>query len=512
MIDISIVLIYFIIVFVVALSGKIKNPSTEEYFLSSRNLKWYSIAFSTIATNIQGNNLLGMMGSAYLFGLAQATLEIDAIQGLLMAAFIFVPLFLREKIFTVSQFIKKRISKSMSYAYSFSYLIIYSTITLGAALFWGAYATDIVFTEELSIISNNRITRISVIIIILGFLSFIYSYLGGLSAVVRTDIIQFSILTIGGLAILFVTIKNIGGWENLYVLTPEKMHLHLPSDHEVLPWTHILGLFFLNINYWCGNQMIIQRALAAKNLGHAQTGLLVGGILKYLMAIMIVIPGIALFAYDQSLLSEPDMAFPFIVKNYIPIGLKGIILCGLFASVMSTVDSTYNSIATIWSIDIYSTLINKKASSKEKVNAGKSSIILSLITGLTMGMIFLYMKFNNPEAAFTHTTNELRYLIFTSIIVLICSSIILIKPKAKSIMFCFLICIPINLMIKIFVPEINYFFRIFIVCSSVLGLAILLNRKHINSFKNSLQFYSPKHKYYGITLLLSLILVHIIFN
>ena len=111
----------------------------------------------------------------------------------------------------------------MSYAYSFSYLIIYSTITLGAALFWGAYATDIVFSEELSIISNNRITRISVIIIILGFLSFIYSYLGGLSAVVRTDIIQFSILTIGGLAILFVTIKNIGGWENLYTLTPEKM-------------------------------------------------------------------------------------------------------------------------------------------------------------------------------------------------------------------------------------------------------------------------------------------------
>tara|TARA_B110000263_G_C15190497_1_gene455811 strand:- start:335 stop:685 length:351 start_codon:yes stop_codon:yes gene_type:complete len=97
MVDISIVLIYFVIVFIVALSGEIKNPTSEEYFLSSRNLKWYSIAFST-ATNIQGNNLLGMMGSAYLFGLAQATLEIDAIQGLLIAAFIFVPLFLKEKI------------------------------------------------------------------------------------------------------------------------------------------------------------------------------------------------------------------------------------------------------------------------------------------------------------------------------------------------------------------------------------------------------------------------------
>ena len=231
MIDIFIVLIYFLVVFLSAFSFKSKNMTSEEYFLSSRNLKWPSIAISTIATNIQGYQFLGMMGSAYLFGIAQASLEINAIQGLFIAAFIFVPFFLKEKIFTISQFIKIKLGKSLSYTYSLTYLLFYSTITIGAALFWGAYAADAVFNEELSFISESRIIRIGILIIFLGFFSAIYTYFGGLSAVVKTDIIQFTILTLGGLLILGVTLYHLGGWNKLYELSPEKMNLFLPSDH-----------------------------------------------------------------------------------------------------------------------------------------------------------------------------------------------------------------------------------------------------------------------------------------
>ena len=145
MIDIIIVLTYFLVVIIAAFSGRIKNLTSDEYFLSSRNLKWYSIAISTIATNVQGYQFLGMMGSAYLFGIAQASLEINAIQGLFIAAFIFVPLFLKEKIITISQFIKIKFGKTLSNTYSITYLLFFSTITIGAALFWGAYATDAVF-------------------------------------------------------------------------------------------------------------------------------------------------------------------------------------------------------------------------------------------------------------------------------------------------------------------------------------------------------------------------------
>ncbi len=512
MIDLIIVLIYFFIVFITAFSGRIKNISSEQYFLNSRSLKWHSIAISTIATNIQGYQFLGMMGSAYLFGIAQASLEINAIQGLLIAAFVFVPLFLKEKIITISQFIKIKLGKTLAFTYSITYLVFYSTITIGAALFWGAYAADSVFNNELSFLSENRITRIAILIFFLGVFSALYTYFGGLSAVVKTDIIQFCFLTIGGIAILATTLYHIGGWSKLYELSPDKMHLYLPSDHEFLPWTHVLGLFFLNINYWCGNQIVMQRSIAAKNLGHAQTGLMVGGLLKYLMALIIIIPGVALYNINPNLISEPDIAYPYIIKTFIPIGFKGIILCGLFASLMSTVDSTFNSIATLWSIDIYSVLINKKATSKEKVDAGKASIIVSLFSGLIMGFVFLLMKFENPELAFTHSLNELRYIIFSGLILLVCLTVLLINPKSKFILFCFILTILTNIFIKIFFSDINYFLRTFMSVGAWIIVILIINRKKLTLFNKLFKSYSIKHRNFGFLLLLSLILINYFFK
>ena len=360
MIDLFIVVAYFLLVMIAAISGRQKKELTsEEYFLSSRSLKWPSIAISTIATNVEGYQFLGMMGSAYLYGLAQASLEINAVQGILLASFIFIPYYLRDKIITITQFIKKRLGKNVALIYSLADISLFSTITIGAALFWGAYAADIVFGEYLSLLHKDRLTRITILILLLGLFSAIYTYLGGLSAVVRTDIIQFIVLLSGGMVVLLMAVHHLGGWSQLYIKTPKLMHLHLPSDHEKLPWTHIFGLFLLNINYWCANQSIVQRSLAAKNIRHAQIGLMVGGLMKYVMAVIIVVPGIALFGIlGENGLSDPDMSFPYLVNTYLPIGAKGLVLCGLFASLMSTVDSTFNSLATLWSIDIYKEYLN----------------------------------------------------------------------------------------------------------------------------------------------------------
>lgn len=515
MIDLSIVFIYFIAIFLTAIAGRVKKETTvEEYFLSSRNLRWPSIALSSIATNINGYQFLGMMGSAYLYGLAQASLEINAIQGILMAAFIFVPLFLKEQVITITQYIQKRLGKTVGLFYSLANLLIFSTLTLGAALFWGAYAADLVFAEELSILSEDRITRISMLIIGLGIFSAIYTYLGGLNAVVKTDIIQFSILLTGGFVVLFISIYHLGGWSQLYQKTPQLMHLYLPADHEKLPWTHMLGLFFLNINYWCANQTIMQRSLAAKNLRHAQIGLMTGGVMKYVMAVLIVIPGIALFGIlGENGLAEPDMAFPYLVKTYLPIGVKGIILCALFASLMSTVDSTFNSLATLWSIDIYKGYLNKNAPDTKVVNAGKNTILVTLITGVTMGLILLYVKFNNPEAAFTHTLNELRYYINCGIVVLICTAAVMATPHKRATLIGFLSTIPLHLIIIYFFPEMNYFVRAFWVIIIALSFVVILSAK--NGFqigKGFIQYDSPQILRLGGILLASLILVHIIFQ
>ena len=513
MIDFSIVLLYFIIILLVAIRGRVsKNGTAEEYFLSSRNLSWYSVALSTIATNIQGYQFLGMMGSAYLFGLAQANLEINAVQGILIGAFVFVPLFLKERITTITQFISKKLGEKIALLYSIANLGLFSTITLGAALFWGAYAADIVFAEQLSILHQNRIIRISILIVFLGIFSAIYTYLGGLNAVVKTDLIQFSILLLGGIIVCFTAIDQLGGWEQLYIKTPDRMHLHLPKNHPTLPWTHIFGLFFLNINYWCANQTVMQRAIAAKTVSHAQTGLMVGGLIKYLMAIIIIIPGIALYGVLGDTLSEPDLAFPYIVKTYLPNGLKGIILCGLFASIMSTIDSTFNSIATLWSTDIYSAIINKNASDKQKIAAGRKAIIFSLGTALLMGVILLYLKFDNPDSAFTHTLNNLRYYINCGIVVLICSAVILVKPNPNKILIIFLITLPLNMGIQFLYPSLNYFIRAFFVIIIGLTLSIIFSKNKLNPIFSLFIPANQINKFWGWILAFSLLLIHISFH
>ena len=497
----------------VALRGKVKaDSSADEYFLSSRNLPWYSVALSTIATNIQGYQFLGMMGSAYLFGLAQANLEINAVQGILIGAFVFVPLFLREKIMTITQFIAKKLGQRIALFYSIANIALFATVTIGAALFWGAYAAELVFGEQLSVLHSNRIVRIAILILILGIFSAIYTYLGGLSAVVKTDIIQFSVLIIGGIVVCFTAVNQLGGWEQIYIKTPERMHLHLPSDHPTLPWTHLFGLFLLNINYWCANQTVMQRALAAKSVAHAQAGLLAGGLIKYLMAIIIIIPGIALYGILGDSLGEPDMAFPYIVNTYLPVGIKGIILCGLFASLMSTVDSTFNSLATLWSTDIYSKYINKKASDQEKIKAGQKAILFSLGTALIMGMVLLYLKFDDPNSAFTHTLNNLRYYINCGIVVLICSAVILTKPRQEIVLFAFIATLPVNISLQIFLPEMNYFVRAFWVILIGLLLTTLASRGRFNSFLSLFRPANNLTRNFGWALAISLILLHIIFH
>ena len=513
MIDLIIVLTYFVVVLIVALRGKISaNSSADEYFLSDRNLPWYSIALSTIATNIQGYQFLGMMGSAYLFGLAQANLEINAVQGILLGAFVFVPLFLKEKITTITQFIAKKLGQRIALFYSLANISLFATVTLGAALFWGAYAADMVFGEQLSFLHEDRLIRIAILILILGLFSATYTYYGGLSAVVNTDIIQFSVLLIGGIVVCLTAVYHLGGWEQLYIKTPQKMHLHLSADHPTLPWTHLFGLFFLNINYWCANQTVMQRALAAKNVAHAQTGLMVGGLIKYLMAVIIVIPGIALYGILGDGLEEPDLAFPYLVKTYLPVGVKGIILCGLFASLMSTVDSTFNSLATLWSTDIYAAYLNKKATDKQKINAGRRAIIFSLGTALIMGLVLLYLKFDNPNSAFTHTLNNLRYYINCGIVVLICSAVLLAKPNIKIVLFAFVITLPINIGLALIFPEMNYFVRAFWVIFSGLILGVIASKGKLNNLVSLFQPATKQSRNWGWALAFSLLLLHYIFH
>jgi len=489
MIDLIIVLTYFTIIMVTALSSREKASelTADGYFLSNRNLRWPSIALSTIATNIQGYQFF----------------------------FIFVPLYLRDGIVTITQFIRTRLGNTVGLFYSIANILLFSTITLGAALFWGAYAADLIFEEYLDFIHSDRKIRISILLIGLGIFSAIYTYLGGLSAVVKTDVIQFFILFLGGTVVLFVAIHHLGGWSELYQKTPEKMHLHLPDNHEKLPWTHVFGLFLLNINYWCANQSVIQRSLAAKSLREAQIGLMVGGVMKYVMAVIIVIPGIALYGIlkDQGGISDPDMAFPYLVKNYLPNGIKGIILCALFASLMSTVHSTFNSLSTLFSIDIYKTYLNKSATDQQIIQVGRRVILVSLVTGIIMGLFLLNVKIDNSTMAFTHTLNELRYYINCGIVVLICTAAFFVLPNQIMALVAFLSTIPLQIIFQHLFPEMNYFVRAGWVIIIAFSLVTLFSfGGGWRSRRELIQFNDPLIGKIGLGLAISLLFLHIVFH
>jgi len=516
-IDLAIICTYFVVIMAIGIWSRVRSDvGVEEYFLSSRSLKWPYIAVSTIATNVQANHFIAMAGSAYVFGLAQANLEINAIFGILVAAFVFVPVYLRMKVITITQFFEARLGPRVALAYSVFMIILYSVMYLGTALFWAAYAVDGVFGELFNLFDLSVAERLGILIIFTGAFSAVYTYLGGLTAVVRTDVVQFFLLVLGGFVILFVAIHHLGGWSELWNTTGDLMHLHLPSDHPTLPWIGIFGMLLLNLNYWGANQVILQRALAAKDLKQAQIGLLVGGALKYVMALIIIVPGIALAGIlKDKPLEDPDLTYLTLVNDFLPAGVRGLILTGLFASLMSTLDSIYNSVSTLWSIDIYKKYINPLATETQMVKAGRSSIIVSFITGTIFAFIVVYVKFGNPGFPLTHWFNEMSYYIKIDFVIIIMSAMFLYAPNRRLVLFTMIFSIILTYIFQTALSEINYFVRTSWVI--VIGFLIIAVPTVVkNGFRlPSDKFIEVSHKsvlYFGIILALSLIVAHIIFH
>ncbi len=515
--DIIIILAYFAVVFTLGVVKRdVKHTTAHEYFLKSNTLRWPSIAFSTIATNIHAGHFLGMTGSAYLYGLAQANFEINAILGILVAAFLFVPLFLAAKVTTISQFFEQKLGSRIAFTYSFLMILLYGFLYLGTTLFWGAYAVNAVFEEAVRFIHHDPTTRIFIIAVILGSFSAAYTYLGGMGAVVRTDVAQFVLMLVGGVILLTVALRELGGWSMLYVKTPDLMHLHLPSDNPKIPWPAIGGMILLNLNYWGCNQIILQRALAAESQYHAQVGLIVGGFLKYLMALIIVIPGIALagMLLNQPL-SDPDLAYPTLVERLLPTGLKGIILCGLFASLMSSVDSIFHSVSTLWSIDIYKRYINPGATDGEVVAMGKKAILGTLCTGLLFAYVVIYVKFEDPGFALVHWFNEASYYIKNGFVLLIVCAVFLVSPPEKLVFFTLIGSVVLTIASKWWMPDMNYLNRsALVIITTILIVAVPTIRQNgwPPGRKELLQISTKRVGWFGALLLASLALCHVVFH
>ena len=340
-------------------------------------------------------------------------------------------------------------------------IAMYALLYLGTALFWAAYALDGIFTEMVAWISDSQAVRLAVLIVALGAFSALYTYLGGLRAVVRTDLAQFILLLGGGLITVSVAVHHLGGWSALLDKTGHLMHLHLPRDHQTIPWTALIGMNLLNLNYWGANQVNLQRALAAKSLRDAQLGLLVGGVLKYVMLLIIVIPGIAMAGIlADAPLDDPDAVYITLVNEFLPAGLRGLIVCGLFASLMSTVDSIFNSVSTLWSIDIYKRYLRRDASPQDIVRIGKMAILGTFAAGVLFAFTVVFFKTGSLQAdPLTHWFNELSYYVKNGFVVIVTAAVFLIRPSRHLVLGALIGSMALYLGFTLVWPETSYLVR-----------------------------------------------------
>ncbi|MBE9600444.1 sodium/sugar symporter [Pedobacter sp. MC2016-24] len=395
--DYVVFLIYFVIVAAYGLyiynKKKSASSGSKDYFLAEGSLTWWAIGASLIASNISAEQFIGMSGSGFKMGLAIATYEWMAALTLIVVAVFFIPVYLKNKIFTMPQFLHQRYNSTVAMIMAVFWLLLYIVVNLTSILYLGALAVSSISGFDLTL-CMYAIAAFAIIIT-----------LGGMKVIGYTDVIQVFFLILGGLATTYLALNLVSdhygtkgildGYSLMTEKASEHFHMILKPDNESyidLPGLTVLvgGMWIVNLNYWGCNQYITQRALGA-DLKTARGGILFAAFLKLLMPIIVVLPGIAAYvlykdgAFQTEMLQDgsvnPDRAYP-VLLNLLPAGLKGLSFAALTAAVVASLAGKANSIATIFTLDIYQKAIKKDATEKNLVLVGKASVVIAMILGV----------------------------------------------------------------------------------------------------------------------------------
>ena len=351
-----------------------KNKNTEDYFLAGRNVGWFVIGASIFASNIGSEHVVGLAGTGAESGMPMAHYELHAWIVLLLG-WLFLPFYFRSNVFTMPEFLEKRFDSRSRWFLSVFSLLGYVITKVSVTI----YAGGIVVSELLGIPFWYGAIGI---VIFTG----IYTVIGGMKAVIYTETLQTVILIFGSLIITYLGLDAVGGWEELKA-TAGSSHFNMwrPMSDPDLPWTGLLfGGTVVGIWYWCTDQYIVQRTLAANNIKIGRRGAIFGAYLKILPIFIFLIPGVIAFALHQKgiiQLDRSDEAFPLLVKTLLPVGVKGLVAGGFMAALMSSFASVFNSCFTIFSIDIYKTL-KPAISEKRLLNVGKLATAIMVILGI----------------------------------------------------------------------------------------------------------------------------------
>ena len=493
--DYVVFFIYFIIV-----SGygywiyKKKSSATadsKDFFLAEGSLTWWAIGASLIASNISAEQFIGMAGSGFAMGLAISTYEWMAALTLIIVATFFIPIYLKNKIYTMPQFLSQRYNDTVSTVMAVFWLLVYVFVNLSSILYLGALAIE-------------TITGIDFFYCMYGLAVFaIFITLGGMKVIGYTDVIQVFVLVLGGLATTYLALElvadNITGggvWDGLGLLRKEAAdHFSMIlSEGEImmpngeggtrdaymdLPGLSVLigGMWIINLNYWGCNQYITQRALGA-DLNTARSGLLFAAFLKLLMPIIVVLPGIAAYVlfkngqFQQEMANElghvkPDHAYP-VLLNLLPTGLKGLSFAALTAAIVASLAGKANSISTIYTLDIYKKFFNRDASEKRLVGFGKIVVVIAFIIALLVAPLL-----RNLDQAFQYI-QEYTGFISPGVFAIFSLGFFWKRTTSPAALLAAVLTIPLSTFLKFQFPEIPFIDRMGIVFLILVALMVIV--------------------------------------
>jgi SSS family solute:Na+ symporter len=409
---------YFVVLCAIGLwTGRKEKTDADDYFLAGRTLPWYVVGSSFIASNISTEHFIGMIGAAFVYGICVAMSEWGNVLSFSVLIWLFIPFLLASRVFTTPEFMEKRFHPLLRQMFALLTIISNVVAFLAAVLYGGGLALQSLFGWGLWFS-----------IIALAVVAGSWAIYGGLRSVAWTDFFTVIVMIVGGLMVTILGLlmlsgeehslvagwnvmiernqSQIGIWKEVVAQNAQncarvdgynRLSVIQPITHETNPWPALfLGLFSVSIWYNVINQFMIQRVLGAKNMYHARMGIVLAGYMKILMPVIVVVPGLILFAQFPEVMQRPwpeirpeaDKGYIHMLQTLIPVGMRGLFLAALFGAIQSTVNSVLNSTATVFTLDIYQRLWNRHATEKQLVRTGMiSSVVILIISILIAGFI-----------------------------------------------------------------------------------------------------------------------------
>lgn len=490
MVDFIILLVYLVMLVSLGifLSSNSRKGSAKDYFLAGNSLTWWAVGASLIAANISTEQFIGMAGSGYADGIAISAYELMAAITLVVIAKWLLPAMMDRKIFTIPQFLRERYNSGVGVAFSILWIFLFVFINLTSVAWLGALAIEQILGLQgmvVQIMPGLTISMRTIIVISLFMVAGIYSIHSGLTVVAWADVMQVIFIVGGGAVTAYFALTAVeghgsGAFEGLTKvfnalttgshINDTHFHLIIQQSHNEKAFANVPGvaavvgsMWLTNLGYWCFNQYIIQKGLAARSPYDAKAGFLFAGFLKILIPFITVLPGVcAFYMYEhadqyaalQGSITVSDDAYPWLIRNFIPTGIKGLALTALIASIISSLASMLNSTATLFTIDIYKKYIKPEATDRRLVNVGRIVSVIALLTALVTVQPLL----GDLDQAFQYI-QEYSGFIYPGIIIVFSLGLFWKRASTTAAIWTAILAIPLGVFLKVTIPEVPFLFR-----------------------------------------------------